>query len=118
MTVEQVEDLKMYAGKDDQVFNMLGFCLCTGNEAHNRQLALSDLNNDVQPVLFELTLNNRKGQFFFRMDWDEYSSYREESELMLWDGLPFIVTEVSEEPIASESVKSDTFALTETGKGG
>ena len=37
---------------------------------------------------------------------------------MLWDGLPFIVTEVIEEPIASEAVKSDTFALTEAGKGG
>ena len=46
-----------------------------------------------------MNLNNRKGQFFFKLDHTDYSCYNTDGEIILWDGLPYIVCDVSEETI-------------------
>ena len=55
-----------------------------------------------------MTIANRYGQFFFAMNSWEYSSYFSEKELVLWDGLPYLVLEMSERS-GGDAATGETF---------
>lgn len=70
--------------------------------------AQENADEDLYPVLFEMNITNRYGQFFFTMDDWQYSSYFGEKELVLWDGLPYLVLEMSERS-GGDAAGSETF---------
>ena len=95
-------------GDPNTVFNLIGFCCVSLDREDALKKAEENTDPDLYPVVFEMPICNRYGQFFFKLDDYKYSSYFKDEELVLWDGLPYLVLSVKEGS-GGETAASETF---------
>jgi hypothetical protein len=64
-----------------------------------------NLKKDEVPVLYQITNLDPKGEWYFRLDSDEYSLFYEEQEVLFRTFADFYIVDISEEVDEQRALK-------------
>lgn len=57
---------------------------------------LNGLRKNDQPVMFQISGLSKFGNYYFKMDSEEFSLYVHEQEILLYDGSKYEITNITE----------------------